>query len=174
MDVTDPREAHEDVIVTRSREVVEPEHFEEAAASEAATAGWVVLGFVFDHADRILLVDQSWADGWIAPGGTLQPGESLAETCVREIREETGVEVTPIRPHAVDEFTFENERTGETDGWTAVCYEAVAETTAIGDDLGLDDEEIHDADWFDTLPDGYDNDLGKRVYERCIDDSGSK
>jgi len=168
MTVTDPRAEYDDLVVTESREVLDPEQFAEAAASEAAAASWVIVGFVFDDADRLLLVDEPWADGWIAPGGTREPGESLAETLTREIREETGVEITPVRPRAVDEFTFENGATGETDGWTTVTYEAVADAASIDANLGLDDEVIDDARWFEDLPENrFRPDLTETVYRRC-------
>lgn len=169
MGITDPRDRYDDLTVTHSRLVVEPPRFEETAASEAATAGWVVLGLVLDDADRILLIDQEWADGWTPPGGTHKPGESLAETVTREVREETGVEITPVRPHAVEEFTAEHERTGETTGWNAVFFEAVADATEIDDDLGLEDEAIDDARWFEGLPDSaFNRELIETVYERCL------
>lgn len=168
------REEYDDLLVTRSREVLEPEEFEAAVDSEAATVGWVVLGFAFDDAGRVLLVDQSWADGWLVPGGVRKPGESLSESVVREVREETGITITPVRPHAIDEYTFVNERTDETSGWTTVCFEAVADTTEIGSDLGVDGEEIEDADWFESLPDDvFHRELTERVYQRCLDDSSS-
>jgi 8-oxo-dGTP pyrophosphatase MutT (NUDIX family) len=171
MNVVDPRETYDDLLVTESRERLDPEEFEEAVNSEAANSGWVVLGLVFDDGDRVLLVDQSWADGWLAPGGARKPGESLSEAVVREVREETGVEIAPVRPRAVDEFTFVNERTGKTDGWTTVFFEADADTTGIATDLGLDGEEILDADWFERLPDDvFNRELTEAVYQWCLRD----
>lgn len=168
------REEYDDLLVTHSQEVLEPEEFREAVGSEAATVGWVVLGFVFDEIGRVLLIDQSWADGWLVPGGARKPGESLSEAVAREVREETGITITPVRPHAIDEFTFVNERTDETSGWTTVFYEAVADTTEIGSDLGLEGEEINDADWFESLPDDvFHRELTEKVYQRCLSDSTS-
>lgn len=175
MTVTDPREEYDDLVVWRSREVLGSERFEEAATSEAATVGWVVLGFAFDDADRVLLIEQPWADGCLAPGGILDPGESFPETVVRELEEETGVRVSPVRPHAVDEFTFVNERTGETGGWTSVTFEATAETTDINVDPGLDDETILDADWFECLPEHvFRPEFTETVYRRCLDNRASR
>lgn len=167
--IVDPRENFDDLLETESRKAVESEAFGEIADSEVATVGWLVLAFVFDDAGRVLLVDQPWADGWLVPGGVPEPGESLAEAAAREVREETGVEIAPDRPRALDEHTVENERTGDTDGWTAVCFEAVAETTALDDDLGLEDEAITDAGWFEHLPaETHNREWTEPVYRRCF------
>ena len=54
---------------------------------------------LLDDADRILLfrtVDPTMpelGEWWELPGGGVEPGESYAETAVREIREETGFEI---------------------------------------------------------------------------------
>lgn len=52
----------------------------------------VVLGVVLDSHNRVLLVRRCGASRWIFPGGQSEPGEAEAETVVREVREETGVE----------------------------------------------------------------------------------
>ncbi len=46
---------------------------------------------------RILLIRHSWYGVWCLPGGTVEPGESVAEAAVREAREETGLEVELTR-----------------------------------------------------------------------------
>lgn len=166
----DPREEYDDLLVTQSEELLEPDQFREDVTSEAATVGWVVLAYVFDDDGRVLLVKEPWADGWMTAGGVPEPDESLDDAVVREVREETGVEVSPVRPHAVDELTFENERTGESAGWTTVFFEVEAGTTEITDDLGVADEEITDARWFDGLPDDvYYPEMTERVYRLCLE-----
>lgn len=168
MNITDPREKYDDLLVTRSQEVLEPEEFREAVTSEVATVGWLVLAFVFDDRGRVLLIDQSGTKGWMVPGGALKPEESPSEAVVREIQEETGVTISPIRPHAIDEFTFVNERTDETGRWTTVFFEATAEMTELKADLGLEGEEIKDADWFSRLPDDlFRREWTEKVYRRC-------
>ena len=50
-----------------------------------------------DEQGRILLLRRSEKDNlWSFPGGAMDPGESIAETVIREVREETGLEVEPI------------------------------------------------------------------------------
>ncbi|MGX9349565.1 NUDIX domain-containing protein, partial [Microbacterium sp. KNMS] len=54
---------------------------------------------------------------WCLPGGRLDPGESAAETCVREVLEETGLRVEVVRlvglysnPHLIIEYADGNRR----------------------------------------------------------------
>jgi 8-oxo-dGTP diphosphatase len=51
---------------------------------------------VHDAAGRLLLIRRGQEPGrgrWSLPGGRCDPGESAAETAVREVREETGLDV---------------------------------------------------------------------------------
>lgn len=48
---------------------------------------------VFDSAERILLVRRADDDRWCLPCGWVEPNEAPAETVVREVREETGLEI---------------------------------------------------------------------------------
>lgn len=55
-----------------------------------------VGGIVFDYRHRVLLIrrGQPPAQGlWSVPGGKQEPNESLAEACVREVQEETGLKI---------------------------------------------------------------------------------
>ncbi len=45
----------------------------------------------FDDAGRVLLVKHRDTDRWVAPGGAIEPGETPADTAVREMWEETGL-----------------------------------------------------------------------------------
>lgn len=44
-------------------------------------------------APRVALVRRTYADGWVSPGGAVEPGESLPAAAVRETTEETGLDV---------------------------------------------------------------------------------
>jgi ADP-ribose pyrophosphatase YjhB (NUDIX family) len=57
-----------------------------------------VGGLAYDEAGRLLLVQRANQPGrglWSVPGGRVEPGEDDAAALVREMREETGLEVTP-------------------------------------------------------------------------------
>ena len=51
-----------------------------------------VAGLVLNDKNEVLLIKSPWR-GWEYPGGMVEPGESLQEALIREIREEAGVEV---------------------------------------------------------------------------------
>src|SRR6266851_1747073 len=48
---------------------------------------------VTDDENRILLQRRSDSGNWALPGGTMDIGETLAESAIREVREETGFDV---------------------------------------------------------------------------------
>lgn len=53
--------------------------------------------FVFDAAGRVLLIQRGRppAKGlWSVPGGKVEWGEAVADACRREVREETGIDIT--------------------------------------------------------------------------------
>jgi ADP-ribose pyrophosphatase YjhB (NUDIX family) len=67
---------------------------------------------VTDDQDRIVLIRRRDNDLWALPGGGMELGESIVDTAVREVKEETGldVEVTGLigvytNPHHVMAYT---------------------------------------------------------------------
>jgi 8-oxo-dGTP diphosphatase len=102
----------------------------------------VVLG-VLRHEDRVLLIqEQKRTTFWTIPGGLVEAGELLTETLVREVREETGLEVSaigrlaystqidfPERRHQTVAFTY------EVTAWSGSCQPSDP------------DEEVVDTAW---------------------------
>jgi 8-oxo-dGTP pyrophosphatase MutT (NUDIX family) len=52
-----------------------------------------VTAVVEDDEGRVLLIHRVDNDRWALPGGQVEVGERVAETVVREVREETGIDV---------------------------------------------------------------------------------
>ena len=94
---------------------------------------------IFDDArQRILLTRRTDNGRWCLPGGATEPGESVEETCVREIREETGLDIRVRKligvyssPHFIIEYADGNRRQ-----LVALSFEA----EVVGGQLGLSDE----------------------------------
>ena len=59
------------------------------------------------HDNRLLLVN-AWPGGqsdlWCAPGGGVEPGQSIPDNLIREVQEETGLTVAVGAPAMVNEF----------------------------------------------------------------------
>ena len=96
---------------------------------------------IFDEArERILMTQREDNSRWCLPGGGMDPGESAAETCVREVLEETGLEVRVTKlvgiytsPDLLIEFPDGNKI-------QPVAFSFEAEIT--GGELGLSSETI--------------------------------
>ena len=56
-----------------------------------------VTGIVINGFDQILLIKRNDTKTWAAPAGSLEAGELLTEAVKREVKEETGVKVMPVR-----------------------------------------------------------------------------
>jgi 8-oxo-dGTP diphosphatase len=68
----------------------------------------IAAGVLVEEGGRILMVRHmrpGHYDFWVAPGGGVQGDESLAEAARREAREETGIDVEPIRLAYIEELT---------------------------------------------------------------------
>jgi ADP-ribose pyrophosphatase YjhB (NUDIX family) len=73
------------------------EHFNNPEAPAANSLVPAASAVVVDDAGRILLHRRTDNALWSIPGGAMEVGESIAETVVREVKEETGLDVEPER-----------------------------------------------------------------------------
>ena len=80
-------------------------------------------GIILDETDRILLCRFEFVrEGkpvvvWTAPGGGVEPGETLLAALRRELQEEVGLEITGEPPHV---WHQEVVRAGHADGYDGV------------------------------------------------------
>lgn len=68
------------------------DYYNDPDAPKANALVPAVSGVVLDD-ERILLIQRSDNGKWALPGGGIEIGESVRDALVREVREETGIEV---------------------------------------------------------------------------------
>jgi len=95
--------------------------------------------------ERILMTQREDNHRWCLPGGGMDPGESAAETCVREVLEETGLEVEVTR--LVGVYTSPDMLVEYSDGTKVQPVTFSFEAEIIGGELGLSNETI-DFGWY--------------------------
>jgi ADP-ribose pyrophosphatase YjhB (NUDIX family) len=93
---------------------------------------------VADDQGRIRLQRRSDNALWSIPGGAMEPGESIAQTVVRGVKEETGLDVEPealvgiySNPHHVIEYAD-----GEVRQQFSVCFAC----RIVGGELAVSEE----------------------------------
>ena len=106
----------------------------------AAAAGGVVLRSA-EHGREVILVGRTSDRSWVFPKGTPSAGETSADTALREVREETGLDVRILRP------------LGDMEYWFAAGGQRVHKLVtfflmeAIGGDPALHDHEYDEVRW---------------------------
>jgi 8-oxo-dGTP pyrophosphatase MutT (NUDIX family) len=73
--------------------VVRIDYYDDPNAPEPNSVVPAAVGCLTDDQGRLLLEHRVDNDLWALPGGTHDFGESIVETVIREVREETGLEV---------------------------------------------------------------------------------
>ena len=87
---------------------------------------------------KILLGYESNEDKYIIPGGGVEEGETLAECCARELKEETGIIVKPIEEYLEIEELFLN--------WQHIQHYFLCEFVEDTGKQSLTDAEIKNGD----------------------------
>lgn len=67
-----------------------------------------VGALIFNREDKVLLVkSDKWHGKYVVPGGHIELGERMEESLLREIEEETGLDVYDVRLALVQEFIYD-------------------------------------------------------------------
>jgi 8-oxo-dGTP pyrophosphatase MutT (NUDIX family) len=103
-------------------------------------AGGVVVRGAGDQLEVVIAGRESDRT-WVFPKGTPDPGETIEQTALREVREESGLDVEIVRPIGVIEY------------WFAVPGERVHKLVhfflmrTVGGDVSRHDHEYDDVRW---------------------------
>lgn len=103
----------------------------------------VVGGLILNDKRQILLAkSHKWKDHFTIPGGHIELGESITEALKREIEEETGLEVKPIRFLHLQEAIY-SEEFHEPRHFIFLDYVCKAQTASVK----VDKEELQAFIW---------------------------
>ena len=110
----------------------------------------VGVGVVIRRGSEVLLLRRKGVHGhgtWSTPGGHLEAGEAPEECAVREVREETGVEIHKVRFLGITNDVFEAEGRHYITLWMEAEYRA-------GTASVLAEHEMSETRWWsaDSLP----------------------
>jgi len=115
--------------------------------ARAVSAGGVVLAELRPDAPVALVAHRSARGSlhWTLPKGAQEPGESVEQAALREVREETGLEAEFLGPLDTIDYWFV-WAPEQTRYHKFVHYFLMR---AVGGDFADRDHEMEDADWFE-------------------------
>lgn len=130
---------------------------------------WLVApgasAYVRDEAGRVLLVRRADDGQWMLPAGYMDLGESIGETAIREVREETGLDVEPVR--LIGAYAGPEYQLVYANGDPVQVVSGFFECRLVGGRLRPDPAEVSAAGFFplDALPEP----LGLRAQRRLAE-----
>ncbi len=113
-----------------------------SSTAEPVLAAGAVLWRVVDDKLRVLVVHRTQHRDVSLPKGKVDPGETLPETAVREIAEETGLIVALGAPLGLVEYTMPNGREKHVWYWQAEVSAHAVESSHFESN-----DEIFDVEW---------------------------
>jgi ADP-ribose pyrophosphatase YjhB (NUDIX family) len=100
-----------------------------------------VAAVIFEG-ERVLLQRRDDNGRWGLPGGGVEPGESVRDAIVREVREETGLEIEPLRLIGVYSDPANHQIVAYPDGNVIHYVSAVFECAVRGGTLACGTESL--------------------------------
>lgn len=120
------------------------DHFNNPDAPKANSVVPSTTAVVTDDDGRVLLVHRVDNGLWALPGGGMELGESIEDCAVREVKEETGLDVEIVS--LVGVYTNPNHVIEYTDGEVRQQFSLCYATRLLGGVLAHDDEST-DLQW---------------------------
>ncbi len=102
-----------------------------------------VAPVIYDESGKIFLMSSDKWDGWVIPGGGIEPGETELEALKRETSEEMGIEIAGIAKHSIVRIPSDPHFTRETTDFVFHHYIARAVSTDV-----KPNDEIRSWGWF--------------------------
>ena len=110
---------------------------------------FAAMVFVQDADGRFAVVHSPRRDSWGSPGGWLEPGESATEAAVREVREETGLELTAddLEVCAYERFEVDGEVRGRWPAGRSYLQVFRARLTLAGPEMTASEPDVDGWRW---------------------------
>ncbi len=107
--------------------------------------------YVEDNQGRVLLIRRADNGLWALPGGGMEPGETVSGCAIREVREETGIEIEVAG--LVGIFSNPRHVVAYPDGEVRQAFSICLRAQAIDGTIRISDESIQ-VDWIprDQIP----------------------
>lgn len=102
---------------------------------------WGVGCIILNEENKILCIQRSDNGQWSSPGGTVDPGETIVDAVVREIKEEVGLDIT--RPRYIGMCYNRTEKNGQLIIWNA--YSFVCRT--YSGNVTIQEDEVSQFKW---------------------------
>jgi ADP-ribose pyrophosphatase YjhB (NUDIX family) len=130
------------------------DHYNDPHAPAANSVVPSTTAVVTDERGRILLIRRRDNDLWALPGGGMELGESITDAAVREVKEETGLDVEVVG--LVGVYTNPRHVMAYDDGEVRQQFSLCFTTRLLGGTLRIDHESTDVAwtgpDELDALP----------------------
>jgi 8-oxo-dGTP pyrophosphatase MutT (NUDIX family) len=129
------------------------DYYNDPSAPKATSIVPSVTAIVPNDQGKLLLVHKTDNDLWALPGGAMDVGESMADTVVREIKEETGIDIAVTG--VVGIYTNPNHVMAYDDGEVRQQCSICFTTRLLGGHLATSSETSEVAwvapEWLDSL-----------------------
>jgi 8-oxo-dGTP diphosphatase len=110
--------------------------------NEKLAAGGVVFTLSDDGEQRVLIIHRPEYDDWSFPKGGVEPGESLEDAALREVREETGIECRIGQKIDISRYMYRTRKGNMKP--KAVHYFLMEATSSH---ISVDGDEVDIAEW---------------------------
>ncbi len=119
---------------------------------------------LFNDKNELLIVKPTYREGWIIPGGTVEKNESPRAACIREAKEEVGLDIKDVKFICLD-YRINDE--GE--NLQFLFYGGIVAENQIGD-IKLQESELSDFKFvgLGNMEKYLIPSLAKRIF-KCID-----